>query len=117
MAAAMEEGTTETAGPRGALRALAALLAAVPALLASGCGGHGATSHSDGGDASSMFVPIDARADGRDGGPSEVICASDAKGAKQLGDACGCAADCASNFCVDGVCCNTACTDTCKSCT
>ena len=29
---------------------------------------------------------------------------------------CACGAECASGFCVDGVCCNSACTETCKSC-
>jgi hypothetical protein len=36
--------------------------------------------------------------------------------AKANGQACDCAADCASGFCVDGLCCNTACTETCKAC-
>jgi len=35
---------------------------------------------------------------------------------KTNGLACGCAGDCASGFCVDGVCCNTACTESCKAC-
>jgi len=37
-------------------------------------------------------------------------------GTKMNGDACACAGDCQSGFCVDGVCCNTACTEACKAC-
>jgi hypothetical protein len=32
------------------------------------------------------------------------------------GQTCGCAADCQSGFCVDGVCCNSACAEVCKTC-
>ncbi len=32
------------------------------------------------------------------------------------GQACGCNSDCQSGFCVDGVCCNSACTEACKTC-
>jgi hypothetical protein len=35
---------------------------------------------------------------------------------KQLGDSCGSSSDCASKFCVDGVCCDAACTGTCMAC-
>ena len=35
---------------------------------------------------------------------------------KGLGDVCAMNTDCASNFCVDGVCCGEACTDGCKAC-
>ncbi len=38
-------------------------------------------------------------------------CSHDAGTQKTNGTACGCDADCASGFCVDGVCCNSACTD------
>ncbi|MEZ4307003.1 MAG: hypothetical protein R3F14_03000 [Polyangiaceae bacterium] len=34
-----------------------------------------------------------------------------------VGDACAAAADCITNFCADGVCCNTSCTGTCQACT
>ncbi len=37
-------------------------------------------------------------------------------GALPLGDFCGAADDCKSGHCVDGVCCNTTCTDLCQSC-
>jgi hypothetical protein len=41
-----------------------------------------------------------------------------AGGAKvgMLGEACGCDSDCQTGFCVDGVCCNTPCTGTCRAC-
>jgi hypothetical protein len=35
---------------------------------------------------------------------------------KPIGAACGCASECRSEFCVDGVCCNTACSGACLSC-
>lgn len=35
---------------------------------------------------------------------------------KQNGVACGVSSECASNFCVDGVCCNAACSGTCQAC-
>ena len=80
--------------------ALAALfaLAIVAALAAAGC--H--SSHGGGG----LKV---------DGGHRRKSCGDG--GVRQTnGAACGCNADCASDFCVDGVCCNSACTETCKSC-
>jgi hypothetical protein len=60
--------------------------------------------------------------DGSGGGPKpdagDASCAAsdDAGPRKANGLACGCNSDCQSGFCVDGVCCNSACTDTCKSC-
>ncbi len=50
-----------------------------------------------------------------DGGPDSKSC-GDGGARKTNGTACGCDADCTSGFCVDGVCCNSACTETCKSC-
>jgi hypothetical protein len=38
-------------------------------------------------------------------------------GSKARGAACGGAIECSTGFCVDGVCCNNACTDACNSCT
>jgi hypothetical protein len=44
--------------------------------------------------------------------PATVTC----KPKKAMGLTCVAANDCASNFCVDGVCCGSACTDTCQAC-
>jgi hypothetical protein len=41
---------------------------------------------------------------------------SDAPTTKRLGDVCATGPECASEFCVDGVCCESACADTCYSC-
>ena len=64
-----------------------------------------------------------AGAGGDSGGPHRPkagvggACAAADGGARQAnGQACGCAGDCQSGFCVDGVCCNSACTETCKAC-
>jgi hypothetical protein len=52
-----------------------------------------------------------------DSGTIDAACAAVDGGANRPnGAACGCAGDCQSAFCVDGVCCNSACTDTCKTC-
>jgi hypothetical protein len=37
-------------------------------------------------------------------------------GKRELGEACGAASHCVSNFCADGVCCNRGCTDECMAC-
>ncbi len=50
------------------------------------------------------------------GADAPVACTHDAGTKKTLGTACGCDGDCDSGFCVDNVCCNSACTETCKSC-
>ncbi len=53
-----------------------------------------------------------------DGGDASVINTCGANGpALGLGDACQCDAECGSNHCVDGVCCNSACTSGCQTCT
>ncbi|HVZ71980.1 MAG TPA: hypothetical protein VHJ20_06355 [Polyangia bacterium] len=63
-------------------------------------------------------TPADANADvavdAADGKPAAVC--SDAGAKLNQGQACGCDADCTTNHCVDGVCCNSACGETCKTC-
>ena len=66
-----------------------------------GCGGSGGKS------------PITS--DGGADRPNTCSAASGA-GAGMPGDTCSCDGDCHSGFCVDGVCCNTACTGTCMAC-
>ncbi|HVX97140.1 MAG TPA: hypothetical protein VHK47_19645 [Polyangia bacterium] len=100
----------------GGIAACVALLALV------GCGG-GSSNHPqhDGGP--------DLRPDGAAGGdaPSDAGhdttstgdtggCGHDALTKKPNGQACTCDGDCASNFCVDGLCCNSACNESCKTC-
>jgi hypothetical protein len=63
------------------------------------------------GDGPGVDRPTDVKVDG--GMP--VKC-SDGGLKKQVGDTCACASDCESGFCADGVCCNTACDETCKAC-
>jgi hypothetical protein len=89
-------------GRKGIWTSLAGLLT----LAVIGCGdGHGPGQGADAGsDGSGKDAP-------REGG-----CRGDASGQKTLGQTCACASDCATNFCVDGVCCNTACTESCKTC-
>ncbi len=56
----------------------------------------------------------------KDGGTDRAgdgaACNAGDGGKKANGAACGCAADCAGGHCVDGVCCATACNETCKAC-
>jgi hypothetical protein len=47
---------------------------------------------------------------------SPAVCQAGSCGKKALGAACALAADCNSGFCADGVCCQSACTDSCRSC-
>jgi hypothetical protein len=47
---------------------------------------------------------------------SGTICQNGTCGPKPIGFVCGDAAECASGFCVDGVCCENACSGTCHSC-
>jgi hypothetical protein len=47
---------------------------------------------------------------------SPLVCSGGICAGKPLGTTCGVAAECASNFCQQGVCCSSACTGTCMSC-
>src|SRR5450432_3831979 len=47
---------------------------------------------------------------------ADASCVGDVLTKKSNGQACKCSGDCSSNFCVDGVCCNAACTESCKTC-
>ena len=52
-----------------------------------------------------------------DGGDASTINPCGANGPTMaLGDACSCDAECGSSHCVEGVCCNTACTGGCQTC-
>src|SRR5260221_740347 len=58
----------------------------------------------------------DAVLDAKSDAPGDVACGTDSLTKKSNGQSCKCASDCASNFCVDGLCCNAACTESCKTC-
>jgi hypothetical protein len=73
----------------------AAGAALIVLVTAAGCGGGGGSKKDGGGDAG---------------------CTIDGSARKSNGATCGCAADCQSGFCVDGVCCNLACDQTCYAC-
>jgi len=77
-----------------------------------GCGGGGESRMPDAGprDAPGFDIPVtgDAPVTGDSGNQDRPL--------KQIGEPCGTASDCASEFCAEGVCCNTACTDACFSC-
>jgi hypothetical protein len=45
-----------------------------------------------------------------------ISCLADAGAARANGEACACSSDCQSGFCADGVCCNSACNETCRAC-
>jgi hypothetical protein len=115
-----------TVGQRGVgegrERVGAASMALMAVVALGGCGGHTTTpSHPDARDAA-MSDAREASAETRDtapeaSAPDVAACkAADAGSKKAMGATCGCASDCASNFCVDGVCCGTACTEACKTC-
>jgi len=83
--------------------AVSAVVVAI-ALAAGGCGGGGGgtgTIKTDG---------------GNDRPPTCSAASSPGAGVGMKGDTCTCDNDCQSGFCVDGVCCNTACTGTCMAC-
>jgi len=92
---------------------------ALAVALGAGCGSSSPASTSVKRDAADG--PRDAATgDGPDGQPEaarpDATCVPDALTKKPNGQACTCASDCSSNFCVDGLCCNTACAESCKLC-
>jgi hypothetical protein len=109
-------------GP-GARPARLAVAISFAALVVAGCGGSnpGAT-HGDA-DAATIF---DGRFDGGEArdvrtdtpvGPDSACGVADGGAKKAPAAACSCDGDCLSGHCVDGVCCNTACKEGCKTCT
>ncbi len=58
----------------------------------------------------------DAGRDGKDGGTDAKTCAADGGKNKGKAEACTCNSECQSGFCVDGVCCASACGETCRAC-
>jgi hypothetical protein len=87
------------------------------ALLVAGCGG---SNHHGGTDAAAGAGHEGGAGTGgqgpRDGGGTADSSCTDALTKKSNGQMCTCNGECTSNFCVDGVCCNGACTEACKTC-
>jgi hypothetical protein len=109
--------TNETV-TRGAGVALLSLLAAL-SFSGAGCGGAPPAPHTtnDAGATNDGAGGAGARTDAHgDQTPGDAACKSDSLTKKTNGQSCSCAADCTSNFCVDGLCCASACTETCKTC-
>src|SRR5262245_61327427 len=98
-----------------------ALLALVACAGAIGCGKSASSVKPDGGGGADGSV-VDVRPDSdvrADTPPAEAgtdvpPCIT---GTKALGMACSCGGECSSGFCAEGVCCNVACTEGCKTCT
>lgn len=106
-----------------------ALLAATSACTAQfdggGTNGKGGKGGSGGRDAAAADVPQSDRPapqldapPSRDGyvRPTVGACTTPPTTKKAMGQACGCNAECATDFCVDGVCCSSACTGGCMAC-
>ena len=94
-------------------------VAALLALVVSGVGCKKGSSNPDGGDGSigdlkpNTDTPSGDRADV--GGAETMVCNTTGT-PKGPGEACGCDGQCASHFCADGVCCDQACKEGCKTC-
>jgi hypothetical protein len=58
----------------------------------------------------------DAKDAPKDSPAADAACGADVLTKKSNGQACSCNSDCANNFCVDGICCNAACNESCKTC-
>jgi len=94
-------------------------VAALLALVVSGLGCKKGSSNPDGGDGS--IGDLKPNTDGMMGdradvgGPEAPVCNTSGT-PKAQGDACACDGQCASHFCADGVCCESACKEGCKTC-
>jgi hypothetical protein len=89
-------------------------------VLAVGLNGCGGSSHTPPGvgtsnDGGAGAGDAQTKPDASDAKSDAATC-SDALTKKSNGAACTCASDCTSNVCVDGLCCNMACDDSCKTC-
>jgi hypothetical protein len=98
-------------------RGFAGVVCALALMAVASCGGS-----SSGGKDGAAGAPQDGAAGtgggGKDGpGPTgpDGSC-TDALTKKANGQTCACNAECSSNFCVDGLCCSSACTESCKTC-
>src|SRR3954466_15624221 len=96
------------------------LAASLIAAIAGACVGNSPVGarrgNADGGSIRDAAVSGDADGAGGDRGP-EAGRADGGSAKKMAGQPCGCQSDCANNLtCVDGVCCTTACNESCKSC-
>ena len=89
--------------PGSSLRAVAFAFAFTIALAVSACGGSGGMTP----------IKVDASADKPH---TCTTTTTTGPGGGMNGQACSCDNDCQSQFCVDGVCCNTACVGTCMAC-
>jgi len=94
-------------------------VAALLALVVSSLGCKKGSSNPDGGDGS--IGDLKPNTDGMTGdradvgGPETPVCSTTGT-PKAQGDACACDGECASHFCADGVCCESACKEGCKTC-
>ncbi|HVU52112.1 MAG TPA: hypothetical protein VHL80_15545 [Polyangia bacterium] len=90
-------------------------------MVGAGCGSNSPAKHpardaADGPHDGGATVSTDTRDAPADTPAADAGCKSDALTKRANGQACTCAADCTSNFCVDGLCCNDPCTNACKTC-
>jgi hypothetical protein len=101
--------------PQPRVRALcsprvAPIVAAIMALSVAACSGGGGQTRTDGGVTKKDMGVVQPGTDS--GGTVDRPTMATA----QIGQACQTGADCASSFCADGVCCQSACTGTCQTC-